>query len=42
MTKKILSLITVMSLFIGTGMLAGCKEKATADLVVYSLSPCSS
>ena len=33
--KKILSLITMMSLFIGTGLLAGCKEKSTADLVVY-------
>ena len=35
MMKKILSLITVMSLFIGTGLFAGCKEKSTADLVVY-------
>ena len=33
--RKPLSLITVMSLFIATGLLAGCNTKPAADLVVY-------
>ena len=33
--KKMLSCIVVMSAVVGTGMLTGCKDKASADLVVY-------
>ena len=35
MMKKTLSLIIVMSVILGTGILSSCKEKSTADLVVY-------
>ena len=33
--KKMLSFIAVMSVVVGMGMLAGCKNNASADLVVY-------
>ena len=33
--KKMLSCIVVVSAVVGTGMLTGCKDKASADLVVY-------
>jgi hypothetical protein len=35
MMQAILSCVGVMTVIIGMGMLAGCKEKAVADLVVY-------
>ena len=33
--KKMLSCIAAVGVFVGTGMLAGCQEKKSADLVVY-------
>ena len=33
--KKMLSCIAAVGVFVGTGMLAGCQEKKSTDLVVY-------